>query len=192
MSDESRSAVATDEQIIRHCRHWLTRAVVGLNLCPFARAPLDRDLVRFRVSRAQTQEGLLLDLRSELAALHAADPQACETTLLIVADVLGDFFHYNQFLHSADDALRELELEGDLQIASFHPDYCFADTPTDAIDNYTNRSPYPILHLLREASVERAVDSIADTDAIYRRNIATLRKLGLAGWQALLRYDPPL
>jgi uncharacterized protein len=189
--DASGPAVLTDDEIIAHCRYWMVQAVIGLNLCPFARAPLARDLVRFCVSRATTESTLLQDLHDELAALQAADPMTRETTLLIAPDVLGDFFDYNQFLHSADDVLRTLGLEGELQIASFHPDYCFADTPTDAIDNYTNRSPYPILHLLREASIERAVDSIADPDAIYRRNIATLRQLGLAGWQALLRYDPP-
>lgn len=178
---------AADAKVILATQHWLERAVIGLNLCPFARAPFVQHRLRYRVSRAPDEETLLADLHAELHALHAADAQQCETTLLIHPDVLGDFLDYNDFLAIADDALHELGLDGELQIASFHPDYQFADTAPDAIENYTNRSPHPTLHLLREASVARAIESMADTDDIYRRNIATLRELGLAGWRALMR-----
>jgi hypothetical protein len=180
---------SADRQVLRATEAWLDRAVIGLNLCPFARAPRTHGRLRLRVSRAQDVETLLADLCAELQTLHAADPQACETTLLIHPDVLTDFLDYNDFLDIADAALSETGLEGELQIASFHPAYQFAGSEPDAIENYTNRAPYPMLHLLREASIERAVESIVDPDAIYRRNIATLRKLGLSGWQALLRDD---
>lgn len=180
---------AADAQVILATQHWLERAVIGLNLCPFARAPFVQQRLRYHVSRATDEETLLADLHAELLALHAADAQQCETTLLIHPDVLSDFLDYNDFLAIADDALHELGLDGELQIASFHPDYRFADTAPDAIENYTNRSPHPTLHLLREASVARAIESMADTDEIYRRNIATLRELGLAGWRALMRDE---
>jgi hypothetical protein len=189
VSDPSPDAQAADAQIIRATRRWLERVVIGLNLCPFARAPFVQQRVRFRVSRAQDEDALLADLREELVALSAADPQICETTLLIHPDVLADFLDYNDFLDDADEALRALGLEGELQIASFHPDYQFADAVENAVENYTNRSPYPILHLLREASIERALESIADPDEIYRRNIQTLRTLGAEGWRALSRGD---
>jgi hypothetical protein len=180
---------AADRDVLRVTEAWIDRAVIGLNLCPFARAPRAQGRSRLRVSRARDIEALLADLCEELQALHQCDAQACETTLLIHPDVLNDFLDYNDFLDIADAALIELGLEGELQIASFHPDYQFADAQADAIENYTNRAPYPMLHLLREASIERAVESIAKPDDIYRRNIATLRKLGREGWQALLRDD---
>ena len=121
--------------------------------------------------------------------MHAADPLARETTLLVHPGVLTDFLAYNDFLDTADAAVFALGLEGELQVASFHPDYRFADTAADAIENCTNRSPYPMLHLLREASVDRALETMADTDDIYLRNIETLRRLGIHGWHALLRDD---
>jgi hypothetical protein len=176
-----------DLRIVAATRTWVERAVVGLNLCPFARAPLVNQRVRFRVSQATDTDALLDDLCSELQSLNAADPQDCETTLLIHPHVLKDFLEFNDFLDSADAAVEVLKLEGELQVASFHPDYCFADSAPDDIENYTNRSPYPILHLLRESSIERAVDAIADPDEIYRRNIETLRRLGTDGWDALWR-----
>jgi hypothetical protein len=138
-----------------------------------------------RVSRARDAEALLTDLAQELVALQATDPAIVETTLLIHPDVLEDFFEYNDFLDVADACLQELGVDGELQIASFHPDYQFADATAHAIENYTNRSPYPILHLLREASIEKAVAAMPDTGDIYRRNIETLRKLGRDGWLAL-------
>jgi hypothetical protein len=141
--------------------------------------------VRFRVSEQQSAKGLLGELRLELEGLHAADPAQLETSLLIHPWVLNDFLEYNDFLELADALVAELELEGELQVASFHPQYQFAATQSDDIENYTNRSPYPMLHLLRETSVERAIAAVGDTDEICRRNIRTLRELGPAGWARL-------
>ena len=182
---------AADLQIIEAVEKWLQRVVIGLNLCPFARAPHALGRVRMRVSRAQDTDALLVDLAEELLSLQAADPSVVETTLLVHPDVLEDFFEYNDFLDVADECLRQLDLDGELQIASFHPDYQFADASAHAIENYTNRSPYPILHLLRESSIERAAASMPDTGDIYRRNIETLRELGLDGWRALTAKQDP-
>lgn len=189
MGEHPSDPATSDAAVIASTRRWIERAVIGLNLCPFARAPFVQQRIRFVVSAARDPHALLDDLRRELLALHAADPMACETTLLIHPHVLGDFLDFNDFLDVADEALRGLDLEGDLQVASFHPDYRFADTADDAVENCTNRSPYPTLHLLRESSVDAAVESGIDTDAIYERNIATLQKLGSAGWRALWKDE---
>jgi uncharacterized protein len=185
-SDDTTVAEAT---VVAATRRWLERAVIGFNLCPFARAPFVQQRLHFRVSRACSEEALLDDLREELLALHAADPMTRETTLLIHPDVLTEFLDYNDFLDAADATVLELGLEGELQVASFHPDYRFADTAADAIENCTNRSPYPTLHLLRESSIERAIETMVDTGEIYRRNIDTLRHLGADGWRTLMRDD---
>jgi len=178
-----------DAEILAATRRWVERAVIGLNLCPFARAPFIRGRLHFRISHARDTDDLLADLREELEALQAADPNVRETTLLIHPHVLTDFYEYNDFLYAADAEVLALGLEGDLQIASFHPEYRFADTVADAVENFTNRSPYPMLHLLRESSIDIAVEALTDTDEIYRRNIETLRRLGADGWRALLRND---
>lgn len=178
-----------DAPYIEATRRWVERAVVGLNLCPFARAPLIQQKIRFAVSHARNADALLDDLCGELQSLAAADPADCETTLLIHPHVLGDFLDYNDFLDVADAAVDTLKLDGVLQVASFHPHYQFADSAPDDIENFSNRSPYPTLHLLREASVERAADAMSDPDEIYRRNMDTLRRLGADGWQALWRDD---
>jgi hypothetical protein len=143
------------------------------------------DRVRFRVSEQRSASALLEDLRVELQELHAADALRCETTLLIHPWVLTDFIEYNEFLDVCDATIEELGLEGELQIASFHPQYQFAETQPEDIENYTNRSPFPMLHLLREASIDRAIAAVPDTSEIYRRNIRTLRDLGHAGWRRL-------
>jgi hypothetical protein len=161
--------------------------VLGLNLCPFAEHPYRGDRVRFFVSERRCASGLLEDLHSELQLLDASDPRECETTLLIHPWVLNDFVEYNDFLEVCDDAVAELGLEGSMQVASFHPHYQFAGSRPDDIENYTNRSPFPTLHLLREASVERAIEAFGDTAQIYERNVRTLRALGHAGWQRLWR-----
>lgn len=166
-------------------RTWLEQAVIGLNLCPFASSVHLHNRIRYFVSDARSGAGLLDDLMAELRALDAADPGQCETTLLIHPHVLGDFLDYNDFLARADDAVAELGLEGVIQVASFHPRYQFEDAGPDDIENYTNRSPYPMLHLLRESSVERAVTTYPDTTTIYRKNIETLRRLGHEGWRRL-------
>lgn len=174
-----------DEAIIAATTRWIERAVIGLNLCPFARAPYLGGRLRLHVSHAKSPDGLIADLCDELSRLQEHDADALETTLLIHPFVFGDFLAFNDFLDAADNALETLELDGEIQLASFHPNYQFADSKPDDIENCTNRSPYPILHLLRESSVDRAVATMADTDSIYRRNIETLRSLGHAGWQTL-------
>jgi uncharacterized protein len=178
--------ISTDE-IIAATRRWLERSVIGLNLCPFAESAYRGGRVRFRVSEQRSASGLLEDFCSELTELQAADPQQCETALLIHPWVLADFIEYNDFLDVCDAAIVESGLEGELQVASFHPQYRFEGTQSEDIENYTNRSPFPMLHLLREASIERAIAAVPDTDEIYRRNIRTLRTLGHEGWQRLWR-----
>jgi hypothetical protein len=175
----------TAEEILTATRHWLEKAVIGLNLCPFAKAVYIKDQVRYVVSRAASPAALLAELMAELQALAAAEPREIDTALLIHPQVLEDFLAYNEFLEIADAALAGLGLEGVLQIASFHPRYQFAGSDVDDIDNYTNRSPYPMLHLLREESVDRAVTAFPEAAEIYERNIATLRRLGHEGWRRL-------
>lgn len=172
---------------IAETQRWLERVVIGLNLCPFAKAVHAKDQVRFVLSEASDTEALLHQLHDELLWLQAADPQQTDTTLIVHPHVLGDFLDYNDFLDLADALVAELGLEGEIQVASFHPDYQFAGTAPDDIGNFTNRAPYPTLHLLREASVERAVAAFPDPDAIVERNIATLDALGLAGWRQLMK-----
>lgn len=175
-----------NQQAIEATRHWLENVVIGLNLCPFAGSPWRQGRVRFKLSEARSQQQLAEDLAEELLALHAADPAECETSLLIHPHILTDFIDYNDFLDLADRLLESLELDGILQIASFHPDYQFADSPADDPANCTNRSPYPMLHLLREASIEAATANLPNPDLIYERNIQTLRQLGMEGWKKLL------
>jgi hypothetical protein len=175
-----------DTAVIATTRRWLERAVIGLNLCPFAKAPHVKDQIRYAVSAATTPDDLLADLVRELERLAEASPEQLETTLLIHPQVLGDFLDYNDFLDLADAALVELDLDGILQIASFHPDYQFEGTAPDDIDNASNRSPWPTLHLLREDSIDAAVAAFPEAADIYERNIETLRKLGAEGWRKLL------
>jgi hypothetical protein len=178
-----------DEQVLQATRRWLERAVVGLNLCPFAKAVYVRQQVRFVLCDATDEGGLRDALRAELQHLAATPDAETDTTLLVHPQVLQDFHDYNQFLDVAEAQVRALGLEGVLQVASFHPQYCFHDCAPDAIENYSNRSPYPTLHLLRESSIDRAVAAFPDAERIYGANIATLRALGHAGWQALWRED---
>lgn len=168
-------------------RRWLERAVIGLNLCPFAKSVYVKQQVRFVLSDAREPARLREQLDVELALLHAADAQQIDTTLIVHPQVLGDFLDYNDFLDEADAAVDALGLRGEIQVASFHPDYQFAGTGYDDVGNCTNRSPFPMLHLLREASVERAVAAFPDPDAIVERNLQTLDRLGRDGWAALLR-----
>jgi hypothetical protein len=171
-------------------RGWVERAVIGLNLCPFAKAAYSTDRVRFTVSGASTSEELRQDLIDELHLLTLAPAATIETTLLIHPAFLADFADFNAFLGTAAGVLQALDLVGVIQVASFHPAYQFADTTPDDITNCTNRSPYPILHLLREASIESAVAHFPDTETIYERNVATMRQLGAAGWAALVTRSP--
>jgi hypothetical protein len=166
-------------------RAWIERAVVGLNLCPFAKTVYVRDQVRFVVSEARTAGALLDDLEAELRSLSHTAPEAVDTTLLIHPHVLNDFLDYNDLLDVADATVERLGLAGVIQVASFHPDYQFAGTAPDDVTNFTNRAPYPILHLLREASVDSAVAAFPEAELIYQRNIDTMRRLGVVGWVAL-------
>jgi len=175
----------TNDEVISATRRWVEKSVIGLNLCPFAENPYRGKRVRFHVSEQRSAAGLLDELRAELTLLATVDPEVCETTLLIHPWVLNDFIEYNDFLGICDEVVAELGLEGVLQVASFHPQYQFAGSQPDDIENYTNRSPHPVLHLLREASVERAVAAVGDTEEIYRRNMRTLRSLGREGWLRL-------
>lgn len=171
---------------IADTRRWVEKAVIGLNLCPFAKAVYVKDQVRFVLSDATTPEQLLEELGEELLLLRDTPAAQIDTTLIVHPQVLRDFLDYNDFLDQADGLVEALELDGDLQVASFHPDYQFADSAADDIENYSNRAPYPTLHLLREESVSRAVAIFPDADAIVERNYATLRALGHAGWKTLL------
>jgi hypothetical protein len=182
--------VVTPEQAIAQTRLWLEKAVIGLNLCPFAKSVYVKEQVRYRYSEAATPDALLEHLISELNLLHRTAAKEIDTTLLIHPHVLGDFLDYNDFLEVADCALAELGLESIVQIASFHPAYRFAGTPDNDITNYTNRSPYPILHLLRESSVSRAVADYPDTDRIFEENIQKLERIGLEGWRAMWPLRP--
>lgn len=174
-----------DEAVIGAMQRWLERAVIGLNLCPFAKGVHVKGQIHYVVSGASDPLVLREDLRRELAALHAADPELRDTTLLIAPHCLQDFLDFNDFLDEADVVLTELGLQGVLQIASFHPQFQFAGTDPDDITNFTNRAPYPTLHLLREASIDRAVEAFPEAEDIYEKNMQTLEQLGHAGWQAL-------
>lgn len=172
-------------EVIAGTRAWVEHAVIGLNLCPFARVVQLRQQVHYVETDATTIDGLADALCAELQDLVATDPAVRETTLLILPRMLGDFLDFNDFLGLADALLRDLQLEGILQIASFHPQFQFDGTSPDDVTNATNQSPYPTLHLLREDSVGRAADALANPDAIYEQNIETLRALGPSGWKAL-------
>lgn len=174
------------ETIIARTRYWTERVVVELNLCPFARKPYEDGQVRYVVSAADRPEDLLTDLHMELERLRATDAGEIETTLLIHPDVLNDFLDYNDFLGIVDALIEEGGYEGEFQVASLHPHYQFAGTQPDDAENYTNRSPYPILHLLREEGLARAIAGYARPDKIPERNIRTLEKIGAARMRELL------
>ena len=176
---------AAAEAVIARTRLWLERAVIGLNLCPFAKAVYVKQQVRFVVTAATTADELLAELAQELTLLDQADPEIISTTLLIHPQAMTDFLDYNDFLEAADAAVDALQLDGVLQVASFHPDYQFADTGPQDIGNYSNRAPFPTLHLLREESLDRAIEAFPDPESIFGTNLKTLEKLGLSGWKAL-------
>ena len=171
--------------VIADTRRWLERAVIGLNLCPFAKAPHAKGQIHYAVCDSDHAADWLAQLRTELQALAALDATERETTLLMAPRLLPDFLDFNDFLAEADAVLAQLDLEGTLQIAPFHPRFQFAGTDEDDITNATNRAPYPTLHLIREASIDRAVAAFPEAEAIYEANMATLEKLGDEGWAAL-------
>ena len=177
---------ALSRQAIAATQHWLEAAVIGLNLCPFAKAVYIKQQIRYVVSKARSPEALQQDLVAELRHLQETDPDETDTTLLIHPWVLNHFLDYNDFLNVADASIDAADLAGEIQIASFHPQYQFADAGPDDIENYTNRSPYPMLHLLREASIDRAVEAFPDASKIFEKNMETMRQLGLEGWKLLI------
>ena len=173
------------DTVVADTRRWLERAVIGLNLCPFAKSVHVKGQVHYAVSAATDGPALREDLLRELRDLAAIDPEVRDTTLLVAPDAFPDFLDFNHFLATADRALAELDLEGILQIAPFHPRFVFAGTRDDDITNFTNRTPYPTLHLIRETSIDRAVMSFPEAEAIFEVNMATMEKLGPEGWAAL-------
>ncbi len=174
-----------ERTVIEDTQKWLLQAVVGLNLCPFAKAVVVKDMVRYRVCPSADPADVLALLREELQHLAQADPDKLDTTLLIAPKALPDFLDFNDFLADCDEVLMDLELDGVLQVADFHPQYQFGGTEVDDIENFTNRTPYPTLHLLREASIDKAVEAYPDASLIFERNIVVLNQLGRAGWEAL-------
>ena len=171
--------------IIQETQDWLIKAVIGLNLCPFAKAVHVKEQIKYVVSEATTVEGLLEDLAQELEFLAEVSREKTDTTLLIHPNVLNEFLDYNDFLELADQLLEDLDLDGELQIASFHPQYQFAGTEIDDITNFTNRSPYPTLHLIREDSIDEAVKAFPQAEAIFETNMQTMEKLSIDGWKKL-------
>jgi hypothetical protein len=178
------------EAVVEETRRWITNVVIGLNLCPFARRPFEGGLIRYSVTDAADAEALRAELERELLALAAIPSTEVETAFLIHPAALADFLDYNDFVAECDDLLADLELEGVIQIAGFHPLYRFAGTRPDDVTNYTNRSPYPMLHLLREDSVSRVNDDPAKVAGIPKQNMATMRRLGLSGLNKIARGDP--
>ena len=183
--DDTRSLPDDARRWLDDTRRWLERAVIGLNLCPFAKAVHVKGQIHYAVSRATQPLALLDDLKKELSSLVAPDSAIRDTTLLIVPLCLHEFLDFNEFLAQAEAVLAELDLEGVIQIAPFHPQFQFAGTRADDITNFTNRAPYPMLHLLREDSVDRAVAAFPQAEDIFEKNMQTLTQLGFAGWTAL-------
>ena len=164
---------------------WLERAVIGLNLCPFAKGVHGKGQIHYVVSSATEGAQLLQELGDELKALAEISPEKRDTTLLIAPACFPDFLDFNDFLELADQLLNALDLEGTLQIASFHPAFQFGGTTADDVTNCTNRAPYPTLHLLREDSIDRAVAAFPEAETIYERNMQVLEEMGAEGWRAL-------
>jgi uncharacterized protein len=181
--------MSNKDTVIADTQRWLERAVIGLNLCPFAKAVHVKGLIRYAVSEATSPAELLVDLKNELnslANMDAADVSiAYDTTLLIAPYCLQDFLDFNDFLGKADKLIAKMKLEGTIQLANFHPQYQFAGTEPDDITNFTSRAPYPTLHLLRESSVDQAVEAFPEAEAIFEVNMETMERLGLKGWDAL-------
>lgn len=175
----------TADEAIAATRKWLECAVIGLNLCPFAKGVHVKKQVRYVVSKATDSDTLLADLELELQYLAKVSSEETDTTLLIHPYVLGKFDDFTDYLDLVDVAVRMQGLSGTLQVANFHPDYCFSEAEPEDIGNYTNRSPYPTLHLIREESLDRAIKAFPEAATIYERNIETMKRVGLDGWQAL-------
>ncbi|MEN9504070.1 MAG: hypothetical protein RI964_3355 [Pseudomonadota bacterium] len=171
---------------IAQTRYWLENVVIKHNLCPFAQKPFKGGQIRYVVTDSARPEFLLEDLQHELEHLRATPASEVETTLLIHPGALEDFYDYNDFLDIVDALLEQEGYAGEFQVASFHPDYQFAETRPEDAENYTNRSPYPMLHLIREDSLEQAIAHYPDVDDIPERNIDTMNRLGSAHHQQVL------
>ena len=173
------------DKYIVNTKNWVEKVVIGLNLCPFVKPVFAKNQLKFVLSEAKNPQELTEDLVKELVFLSGIEGDDTETTVLIHPFILQDFGHYIDYLEFANDVIYEMNLEGIFQIASFHPHYQFAGTNENDITNFTNRSPYPTLHLIREASIDRAVAAFPEAEAIFEVNMVTLNQLGLAGWKAL-------
>ena len=182
---DATAATLESSVVIAETMRWIERAVIGLNLCPFAKAVHVKGKIRYAVCLTTSPEDLVTELKRELQILVVSDPNVTDTTLLIHPNVFSEFLDYNDFLEVANATITGLKLDGVIQIASFHPQYQFADTEPDDITNFTNRSPYPTLHLLREESVTRAVAAFPEASVIFEKNIETMTALGRAGWEKL-------
>lgn len=179
----------SDEFIIQHTQNWIRSFIIKLNICPFAKREISKKTVRFQVSHAKKME---LALEEFMAEIHCLDQQpGIETTLLIFPSLFRDFFHYLDFVDLAEALMNEQDYEGVYQLATFHPDYCFADVELEDVSNYTNRSPYPMIHILREESVEKAIAFYGDTEKIPAMNIESMRQLGLEGIQQIITHCEP-
>jgi uncharacterized protein len=176
----------TDEEVLAQTRRWLEQAVIGLNLCPFAKSVYVKDQVRLVVSHAKHLDAFLDDLDRELELLKTTPAEEVDTTLLIHPTLFPEFLVFNEFLDVADSVLTDHELDGVVQIAPFHPNFVFEGEDEADMSHFTNRAPFPTLHLIREDSLERAIESFGDTDVIYERNMDVLRKLGHEGWRRLM------
>ena len=185
LSTAARQGSLAADAVLQDTVRWLERAVIGLNLCPFAKGVHAKGQIHYAVSSATDPEELLQELERELKALAETAPEVRDTTLLIAPGFMPDFLDFNGFLARTDKLLRKLKLQGELQIASFHPQFQFAGTSAEDVTNCTNRAPYPTLHLLREASIDRAVEVFPEAEDIFERNMEVLEHLGLKGWRAL-------
>jgi hypothetical protein len=182
MTDTTTELSYPEDIVIADTVHWLEKAVIGLNLCPFAKSVHVKGQIHYVVSQATDAEGVAIDLHRELEALAEISPEKRDTTLLILPHALQDFLDFNDFTELADDLVEELDLGGILQVASFHPMFQFEGTDVDDVTNCTNRAPYPTLHLIREDSIDKAVEAFPEAEMIYERNMQVLQEMGIEGW----------
>ncbi|MEZ2740630.1 DUF1415 domain-containing protein [Comamonas jiangduensis] len=182
MTDTTTELSYPEDIVIADTVRWLEKAVIGLNLCPFAKSVHVKGQIHYVVSQATDAEGVAIDLHRELEALAEISPEKRDTTLLILPHALQDFLDFNDFTELADDLVEELDLGGILQVASFHPMFQFEGTDVDDVTNCTNRAPYPTLHLIREDSIDKAVEAFPEAEMIYERNMQVLQEMGIEGW----------
>lgn len=184
-STSSDTLAVDPDTVVQDTIRWLERAVIGLNLCPFAKGVHSKGQIHYVVSQATDGRELIQELERELEALAEISPEKRDTTLLMAPACFEEFLDFNDFLEVVDALIDALDLGGILQVASFHPRFQFEGTEVDDVTNCTNRAPYPTLHLLREDSIDQAVQAFPEAETIYERNMQVLRELGTEGWQAL-------